>query len=214
MSSDLMLYSIGLKQLNWTYDICQGHVLDCLKWHKTWLRFALRMTFDATSTCPTGHAVSLPFSPGGACPAPLAASGSPSWGWSACVSSRARRRRPLSCSDRSWGRRGRVWRSDSFPSRSAPAVYLEITPSGKTLVSNASSHTFFFFFWLRFLPQNFICNPQRITNKNWIIWWPHWQQSWQQTLEIIWWNQMFLKISIWHQVNMLLNQIFTFLNAF
>lgn len=164
------MYSIGLKHLNWTC-ICQGHVLDCLEWHKTWLRFAPRMTFDATwtlwsfllhnmvlfsqwpeaftqhSTCLTGHAVSLSFYPGGACPAPLAVSGSPNWGWSSCVSSRAQWRRPLSCSDRSWGRRGKVWRSDSFPSRSAPAVYLEITPSGKRLIRYKRLITHFFFFF-------------------------------------------------------------------
>lgn len=68
---------------------------------------------------------SIFFPPGGACPAPSAVWGSPSWGWYAAASSRVPRRPPPSCFGRSWGRRGRAWRSDSAPSHSVPAVCLE-----------------------------------------------------------------------------------------
>lgn len=66
----------------------------------------------------------LLFSPEAARPTLSAVSGSPSWGWSSCASSRARRRRPPSCFHGSSGRPEIVWQTDSFPSRSAPAVYL------------------------------------------------------------------------------------------
>lgn len=99
-------------------------------------------------TCPTSAPVSSALYPlllahGAACPALSAVSGSPSWGWSSCISSRARWRRPPSSSHRSSGRRGRVWRTDSFPSHSAPAVYLHIQESSNQ--GTATIHSFSYF---------------------------------------------------------------------
>lgn len=122
--------------------VCQSYMLWTLQSLMSKERICLQITLDSFWLCQLEINVSqaelewncsaatwacsfISFPPGGACPAPSAVWGSPSWGWSAAASSHVPRRPPASCPRRSWGRRGRAWLSDSAPSRSAPAVCLE-----------------------------------------------------------------------------------------